>query len=453
MDSKHRKEKKYISFLPFTFSLLPSPFSLRVNLRNPRTPHSLLFPFTFPGLAVFLIALAMLVRGLNAKNAYEILLSSAALIFWVLLFFAGSWAKRHLTALEALLHTPLPLTAVSEEDWLVTCNAVQLPLFFRLHFIVRGRFFPQGSYRGSTVFAETSFPRGGDRASLNLSFPLGGLFQGETSSRLRDIFGFFSFPCGLFSKQTLKIRSAPCPSKPLRVEALSGAEDRRTKSSSDEERYYMREYAPGDRLRDINWKSSERIDTLITRISPDNQEKVTRIEVYFRNYGPSRPGIGELWLLDRAKARLAWFLRTVKEENASFVFDIRTALENWELSKEDEIDMFLEELASIPFCPAQSGDYAAVTGDGELFVFSTACDTTLPAFLLGRQGKPVSLFMAQNLPGGKSYPVAEECARLHLRDFPAKGFIPFPGWFLPRPRKLQNVSSTRLMIDYAETRI
>jgi len=422
------------------------------------------FTFHLPGLAVFLIALVMLLRGLAAKNAYEILLSSAALVFWVLLFFAGSWAKRHLTALEALLHIPLPLTAASEEDWLVTCNAVRLPLFFRLHFIVRGRFFPQGSSRGCAVIAETSFPRGGDRASLNLSFPLGGLFQGETLSRLRDIFGFFSFPCGLSSNQILKVRSAPCPSKPLRVEALSGAEDRRTKSSTDEERYYMREYAPGDRLRDINWKSSERIDTLITRISPDNQEKVTRIEVYFRNYGPSRPGIGELWLLDRAKARLAWFLRTVKEENASFIFDVRTALESWDLSKEDEIDMFLEELASITFCPAQSGELSTdPLGDGELFVFSTACDFTLPSFLLGRQGKPVSLFMIQNPLGGKTDDrkiagrkadfAAEECAHLHLRDFPAKGFIPFPGWFLPQQKKLLNARSGRMMIDYAETGI
>ena len=103
----------------------------------------------------------------------------------------------------------------------------------------------------------------------------------------------------------------------------------------------MREYAPGDRFRDINWKSSERIDTLITRISPDNQEKVSRLEVYFRNFGPagekgkSRAALKDLWLLDRAKARLAQFLRTVKEEHASFVFHVLTAQDTLDISDQD----------------------------------------------------------------------------------------------------------------------
>jgi hypothetical protein len=255
--------------------------------------------------------------------------------------------------------------------------------------------------------------------------------------------------------------------KALRLEALSGAEDRRTKNSSDEERYYMREYTPGDRFRDINWKSSERIDTLITRISPDNQEKVTRIEVHFRNYGPSRPSIGEIWLLDRAKARLAWFLRNAKEEKNSFIFSVRAAGGNWEVKDQDEIDAFLEELAALPFVPAQNEDGMSAEGGGEIYVFSTACDSGLPAFLLMRQMQPLSLFLAQNLPVKAGAPskgnlqkggppkggTPSECEWLRLRDFPAGGFVPRPRWFFKRQKRQIGVRTGRMALDYAEVRL
>jgi hypothetical protein len=259
-----------------------------------------------------------------------------------------------------------------------------------------------------------------------------------------------SFSCVLLSKQTLKVRSAPGTAKSLRIEALSGAEDRRVKTSSDEERYYMREYAPGDRFRDINWKSSERIDTLITRISPDNQEKVTRIEVHFRNYGPIRPTIEELWLLDRAKARLAWFLRSVKDEKASFVFHVQAAGAIWELKDMEEIEAFLEELAALPFSPSQNEELpGSVQGRGEIYVFSTACDTSLPSFLLAHQTQALTLFIVQSISQEKK----EECACLRLRDFPAGGSIPLARWFYPRKKRLLGVRTGRMTIDYGETRL
>jgi hypothetical protein len=405
--------------------------------------------FTLPGFAIFIIAVVTLVRSLVNRNAYEIVLSLAALALWIVLGCAGAWAVRRLAGLEPLLKPPLPLTA-SREDWLVTCQAIRLPLFFRLHFLVRGRFFPQGANSretGCAVFAQASLPRGADTASLSLGFPLGGLFSGEASCRLRDVFGFFSFHCGIPSKQTLKIQSSPCAKKPLYINTLSGAEDRRTRTSSDEERYYMREYAPGDRLRDINWKSSERIDTLITRISPDNQEKITRVEVHFRNKGPLRPCLAELWLLDRAKARLAWFLRSVKEEKASFVFHVTSAEKDWELKDTEEIEAFLEELAALPFSPVQNDVFSAGGAQGEIYVFSTECDAGLPAFLLARQG-PLSLFLVRRARA----PEKADRAILCLRDFPSGGLVPAPG-LLTRRKQPPGPGLTGTMVDYAELRL
>ena len=457
-----------------------------------RTIKSNRLPFTLPGLALFVISLVILVRSLVARNAYEIVLSVAALAIWVVLWLTGTWAVRRLGAFEPVWKIPLPLGAASARaevataktaragsapadsaaDWLVTSPTEKIPWFFRLHFFVKGRFFPQGSSSPCPVFAETSLSRKGAAgkrvtagnfargnlvqsngfAHLRLSFPLGGSFRGETSCRLRDIFGFFSFPCGNNRERTVNVRSAPCGTRALRIDAQSGAEDRRNKSSSDEERYYMREYAPGDRLRDINWKSSERIDTLITRISPDNQEKITRIQVYFRNYGPSSSGIPELWLLDRAKARLAWFLRKVKEEKSSYVFQVTSAAQSWDLNTDEDIDAFLEELAAIPFFPAQN-DVSVLPTEGELYVFSTACDTALPAFLAAQQGRPMSLFFTQT--SSRENP-KREC--LMLRNFFIGGVMPLPRWLLPRRlfygRKPQmGVNMGRMIIDYAETRL
>jgi hypothetical protein len=426
--------------------------------------------FSPAGFAVLVFALFILIRSLSSRNAYEIVLSASALGLWILLYFTGSRKARRLAGLEPGWKPPAPLPAKAVEETLVTGLDIPLPWFFRLHFSVRGRFFPAGGREGCPVLAETSAPRKGP-ARLSMDFPLSGVFHGEGACRLRDIFGFFSFPCGLSQRRSLAVRSAPCLKKPFRISAHSGAEDRRNKNASDEERYYMREYAPGDRFRDINWKSSERIDSLITRISPDNQEKISRIEVHFRNYGPAggpgspglkrgflknRASLEDLWLLDRAKARLTQFLRSVREEQTAYIFRVRAAQGVWDIEDQDELEAFLDELAGLPFSPPQNDDAGSPLASGplgELYVFSTACDAGLPAFLLARQTMPVFLFLAKPaVPGVR----ADNIENLSLRDFAARGFVPSPLWLFPRPGRVLNppqIPGGKTEIDYAEARL
>ncbi|MDR1420187.1 MAG: DUF58 domain-containing protein [Treponema sp.] len=440
------------------------------------------FVFGPSGCAALVLSLVVLVRSLAARNAYEIVLALTVFCVWAALFLAGSWGARRLAALEPLWKPPSPFTADPPRSnapsahtagpTLVTGLDGRVPWFFRLHFVVRGRFFPAGNSRGCPVWAETSAPRGSGTARLDLSFPMSGVFEGEGSCRLRDILGFFSFPCGLPRRRSFPVRSAPCLQKPFRVDARSGAEDRRNKNTADEERYYMREYAPGDRFRDINWKSSDRIDTLITRISPDNQEKISRIEVYFRNYGPSgRASLEDLWMLDRAGARLAQFLRSVREEQSSYVFNIRTSRDSREIAGQDELDGFLEELAALPFAPPRNEDLPAEgqalsASSGELYVFSTACDTGLSSFLLARQEKAVSLFFVRPPARSPAPPVlqsvpkqaepdgspAPESEKISVRDFAAMGFVPDPLWLFPPKNhaRVLGVPALPGLVDYAE---
>ena len=401
--------------------------------------------FTPAGGAVLIIALVILVRSLLARNSYEIILSSFTLLLLLFLVIIGTWKSRKLKSMETLWKTPFPMTANTGEEAEVSGLEARIPLFFRLHFFVRGSFFPSGSAAPCRVSSVTSIPRGEKTAKLPLDFPMSGFFQGEGFCRLADIFGFYSFSCGIPQSRTINVRSAPCFGKELLINAQSGAEDRRNKTSSDEERYYMREYTPGDRFRDINWKSSEKIDSLITRISPDNQEKVSRIDVYFRNFGPAgKSSLEALWLLDRAKARLSYFLRSLKEQQSSYIFTVRAAVGTWEIEDEADLDAFLEELAPLSFSPPRNETAAA--GAGEIFVFSTSCDVGLPGFILSLSPRPVSLFLAQ---GGK----AAELETLRIRDFPAKGCIPPPRLLARNKIKRLGVQANRVEMIYAETKI
>jgi hypothetical protein len=420
--------------------------------------------FTPVGAAVLVIALVMLFRSLYVRNAYEMIISLTLLFLLLLLGLIGARKAAKLKTLEAGWKPPLPMTANAgdgasySEPWLITGLDTAVPSFFRLHFIARGKFFPGGGNSGSCpVFAETSAPRGGDTASLQLNFPMSGVFQGEGYCRLRDIFGFYSFSCGQSQQRTVKVRSAPFIGKKPLINTQSGAEDKKTKTSSDEERYYMREYTPGDRFRDINWKSSEKIDSLITRISPDNQEKVNRVDVYFRNYGAAgNASLEALWLLDRAKARLAQFLRSLLEEQANYVFNVRAAQGSWEIADSEDLEDFLDELAAVSFTPLQN-EKEIPAGTAELYIFSTACDIGLNGFVLSCSPRPVTLFIVQPLAIKEKKTKAEtERETLFKRNFPVNGCFPSPRWYLNSKIKLLGVQSgaARLQeVAYAETKI
>jgi hypothetical protein len=410
--------------------------------------------FTPVGGAVLVVAVLGLIRALLNRNAYEIVLSCAALLILLVMGIIGKWKTEKLKTMEPGWKTPFPMTAClpsdngqinTEDDTIITGLSSAVPLFFRLHFKIRGRFLPCGAgfktglimnrkkEQGCPVSAETSIKRGDTSAKILLDFPMSGIFHGDGFCRLRDIFGFFSFYCGQPQHSAVNIRCAPCYGKQTQINAQSGAEDQRNKPSSDIERYYMREYTPGDRFRDINWKSSEKIDTLITRISTDNQEKISRLEVHFRNYTSvstilniSKTDVQEsagefslesLWLLDRAKARLSYFLRSLMEQNSHLVFDVRSPSGNWEIENMDDLDAFFEELAGLSFMPLQQEAFAQAAGKSDIYVFSTACDFGLNGFLVSNSQRPITLFLVQPAEKNKGL----ETEFLRMSDFNLNG--------------------------------
>ena len=427
--------------------------------------------FTPVGGAVLVISLIGLIRSLVMRNSYEIVIFCAALLLLLALGIIGAWKSWKLKSMDANWKPPFPMTANAGEETDITgldprISGSAIPLFFRLHFIIKGGFFPSGCGHTEScpVLVETSVPRKNTSAKILLDFPMSGIFRGDGFCRLRDIFGFFSFRCGQPRGRTILIRSMPCFGKKPVINAQTGAEDRRSKPSADEERYYMREYTPGDRFRDINWKSSEKIDSLITRISTDNQEKITRIEVHFRNYG-AEASLGALWLLDRAKAQLSYFLRNLMEQNSSFVFDVHTAGKNREIEDTDDLEEFLEELAGLSFMPFKNeAGISGTQNKGSMYVFSTACDSSLSGFLLANSQRPVSLFLVQpamtdnaewKASGGEKIEEQGKISKtevLHLTDFTAMGCGILPRWLTRGKVKPLGVYAGKTDVFYAQVK-
>jgi hypothetical protein len=417
------------------------------------------FPACFKagGLFVLLAGLGICIRGLAYRDPYQIVLAGLALALWLALFLAGLFGSKRLELLVPGWLAPVPLAAGGGGGAAHTITGLdaKVPYFFRLHFIVRGNF---SSGAGSRFLVSSEVSGGGPEARLSLNFPMSGIFHGQGLCRLRDVFGFFSFPCGPVLHRSLPVQPAPHRKKPLlRIDPFSGSEDRQSRSQTDEERYYMREYAPGDRFRDINWKTSERLATLITRISPHTQEKTKLIYLAFRNYGPGK-GLLASWLLDRTKARLAVFLRTLKEEHPEFIFHISTAGGERTVQSTEEVEAFLDELAGMDFQPAAAGFSAEDADKAELYLFSTSCDMALASLLASRGESLSHLFITVPAWRGGGEKVVFRARNIFAEGFlPVSGFSPPGRWFrrggngddfpVPVPGK------GSLEITYAEVRL
>jgi hypothetical protein len=67
--------------------------------------------FSPAGAVILVIALVILIRALLARNAYEIVLSSAALVIMLLFCVVGVWKSQKLKLMEPGWKPPFPMTA------------------------------------------------------------------------------------------------------------------------------------------------------------------------------------------------------------------------------------------------------------------------------------------------------------------------------------------------------
>ena len=171
------------------------------------------------------------------------------------------------------------------------------------------------------------------------------------------------------------------------VQALDGLENKSKHKESDIERYFMRDYIPGDRYRDINWKASSRFDDLFTRIAPVTQEKTHVLSVIVRPYRKhTMESVQSLAHLNFIKSWLLLFLRSVKRAHSEYHFDVAVGSEKRLLKSEEEIDHFSGELSGVFFQSPQppSRDDPVIAAQGQVFIFTTPYDETLRSILVPR---------------------------------------------------------------------
>jgi hypothetical protein len=163
------------------------------------------------------------------------------------------------------------------------------------------------------------------------------------------------------------------------------------------------------------------------------------------------------------------------EANANFIFHVRAARSGdsaqceWELENSDDLDAFLEDLAGLSFVSPQNESAIIPAASGEMYVFSTACDTGLNSFILANRPRPVSLFFVQAKTKSKEQRAGskeqravsreqraeskEEIALLYKRDFFVCGCVPKPRWLFKSKIKPAGVIVDKIDMIHAETRL
>jgi hypothetical protein len=357
--------------------------SIRLTIRSWLRSFLFYFPFTPAGSLLLSAALYLLGRSLAQDNPYGVVLALAALLVLTALAVAARVQANLYKRAQVHWHwdssAPLYARRTGLSQMLITDPLRTLP-FFRIHLALRGKL-KVGRNASLKIQREISFAEG-KRHPIELYFPLCGMLSCSAGYAVRDIFGLSRARFGEQMVRNLPVQPASFAQRGIPVpEPSVGFEETSRKRSSDEEKYYMREYLPGDRFRDINWKVSSRLDELITRISPVTQEKTTILPVVLRNFRDRETeSLESIVHLNVIKSWLMAFLRVMKQEHPEMQFRLTTAGGSWLLRNDEDIERFGWELPAV-FYQRDTGTIFQGPPEEELFVFSTAFDRGLPAFL------------------------------------------------------------------------
>jgi uncharacterized protein (DUF58 family) len=346
------------------------------------------YPLTVAGTALLLAGAFLLGSGVSGDDPYSVLIGFAAIAFLVILALLGRLQARKLDG-RPVEWSPSPRIRARE----ILCTPLaQTPaggpgLFFRTLAELRGSYrTAHGRDLPFFIAASSSSPS----IELSMRFPVSGVISAGAYLSVRDVFGltrarFGESPVGNRSERVFTVE--PAPLRGIRLPPLNatgGDEEASRMKSSEEERYYMREYAPGDRFRDINWKTSQRLPELYTRVSPMTQQKSEIISVYFRHFisPQARPPVDALFHLDYLKSWMLAVLRDARREHPEYLFEIVSGAGRTRVENDTELDELSRLLAGLRL-GSEPPSFASAPPAGEALVFATAYDEGLSRFLSG----------------------------------------------------------------------
>jgi hypothetical protein len=383
------------------------------------------YPLTLTGSLLFLCGIMLLGDALISFNPFSFILGVFALVSLLALGVLGRVQVAGSAELSYEWDSTAALYAGSEEQNRIHCEGLRLLPFFRLHFSLRGRLYvaEKESFYYMREFS------GHDPAELRfpLYFPLCGSFKAAGSLRIKDVFGLTrarftpALPRTLIVRPPLILREDESPTR-----TMDGLEDTIRKKDTSEERYYQREYMAGDKLRDINWKTSGRIATLITKVSHITQEKTRLLTVFFQNYRKqSQESMESVVHLNVMKGWLLSFIKAVKKTYPDYNFEVITNQDKFTIETVEDIDRFSLALGTIHYHSLSNNTY--LPHPGEVFIFTTPFDTQLPRLIASLAQSKLHIFRTA-VGSGK----ARNAAFSLLKPLPS---LSFPGlWVLRREK-------------------
>jgi hypothetical protein len=341
------------------------------------------YPFSTLGTIAAAAGIYLFIAFIRTANPLSLVFSAGFIVTVTALAVIGRLYAARVARAVVEWDSSQPLVADTlETGQFVNLEGVSLFPFFNLHFRLTGSLkVGRGAFIQVREEHPLIRPKEG-RIPVPLFFPLSGILSAKGSFLFRDLLGLTRTHFGRSDSREISVLPPGIGSAKMKeIVTNQGFEDSVKKRSQEEERYFMREYVPGDRIRDINWKASARLNELITKIAPVTQEQTKTIAVFFRNIKP-KPGetLTSVAHLNRLKSLLLSFLRHVKRSSREYIFHVIGASGKFILETEDDIERFGLQLAGWDYAPAPSAsEYDP--NIGEIFVFSTQYDRELASFL------------------------------------------------------------------------
>ncbi len=239
------------------------------------------YPFTWAGSLAAFLAVVLSLRGYSYSSSSELLVGLIVICTLAALAGAVRMERRRREGSAGDISCPHVVQAGSEFPLAeLSADERPTPMFLRLHLQLKGRLCLGGD--AVLRFSAEESGLGDSPLELALPLPLAGLLRAELRATVRDCFGLCALEIIGDVHRTLAVLPPRYPfHREYDIDRLTGNENRRLIRNADEERYHMREYAPGDRVRDINWKASSRLPILLTRVSPESQEESLILPVLF----------------------------------------------------------------------------------------------------------------------------------------------------------------------------
>jgi hypothetical protein len=339
---------------------------------------SFFYPLTFTGTLLFMVAVFLLGDAFNSKSLYSLIISISALM---VLFYLAADARIQafrLGGVQIVWDTSSNLTARMEGiAQKVHLRQAESRYFFRIHFILKG-VLNAGRNAPLNIFSEHSVSGGGD-IEIPLYFPVSGKFDAKGRLLVRDVFGLVRARISEDEHRALSVRPPVFPLlSTASVRSVVNEESSKKRQSSEAEKYYMREYMPGDRMKDINWKASLRVYELITRISPVSPEPSRMIHIELRHYRiKNKDSASSVIHLNYLKSQLLSFLTVLKQQYPEYRFRIITADGPRLIETMSDLERFAVYLGGLGFESPGRFFNDPDTAVKEKFIFITCYDDSL----------------------------------------------------------------------------